>query len=587
MHYRNIICIIAIKDQKVEESEFNHTKLKKCCIVGKKTLNKEGELNMCKINSLHKEVGVLLTDIEGVIVNFDDNIEDIFNHSLLNDVNKILPNNSILNSVQEHKINRKIYGDLIYFEIPVHSHCAVIVIKISSFHNDVENQAENLDVLMQISGELVSIVDKDGIFLDVNQAYLDIMDMDKKELIGKSVFKLQDKGVFDYSSSAQVIQENKKVISTQTTSSGKRLIIQGIPIFNRENKLKKVINVAKNITEKEILKQKLKEAQSLSKQYFLELKNRINIKPLLKTKNMKNIYDLAYRVADVDATVLILGESGVGKGILAKDIHEYGSRNKEPFIQVNCGAIPESLIESELFGYSAGTFTGASKKGKKGMITAANNGTLFLDEIGELPLDLQVKLLQVIQEKKVTPLGQSAPIDVNVRFIAATNKNLKAMVEAGEFRKDLYYRLNVIPINIPPLRERKEEIPFFIRFFLNEMNNKYQQEKELDYQVMNLLTEFYWEGNIRELQNLIERLVVTSDQDSITVEQLPLEFTNKNNTVNISSEIMTLKEQLQLHEKEIIKNTLKSSRTMKEAGLKLGVDVSTISRKIKFHQISF
>lgn len=532
-----------------------------------------------------KNMGVILADAKGTIINFDDNSKYILKMEALNNINKIFPNHSVPISIQQQEINKKTYGDLVFLEIPIDRHCVIIVIKLSSFHNEMEEQVENLETLMQISGELISIVDQDGLFLDVNQAYLDIMGMKKEELVGKSVFNLQTKGVFDHSSSAQVIQKRKKVISTQTTKSGKRLIIQSIPIFDQKNKLKKVINVAKNVTEKEILKQKLKEAQSLSNQYFLELKNRINIKPLIKTRSMKNVYDLAYRVADVDATVLILGESGVGKGILAKDIHEFGKRNEGPFIQVNCGAIPESLIESELFGYSEGTFTGASKKGKKGMITTADNGTLFLDEIGELPLDLQVKLLQVIQDKKVTPLGQSTPIDVNVRFIAATNKDLKAMVEAGQFRKDLYYRLNVIPIKIPPLKERKEEIPFFINYFLNEMNNKYQQEKEIDYQVINLLTEHHWEGNIRELQNLIERLVVISDQNIIMVEQLPLEFINKQTLDDFTE--MTLKEQLLLYEKEIIKNTLISCKTMKEASLKLGVDLSTISRKIKFHKINF
>lgn len=446
---------------------------------------------------------------------------------------------------------------------------------------------QDLQALMTLSGELVSIIDNKGKFINVNDAYLELMNLKENEVIGKSVYNFQSEGMYNISSAATALREEKINTITQTTKNGKRLIVRSYPIINKEGEVERIINIAKDITEKENLLESLKETRNLVNYYQSELTRATSEvkRKFVKSKSLEDIYELIYRVSDSEATVLLLGESGTGKSVLAEEIHSFSSRKNSPFVHINCGAIPESLIESELFGYAKGTFTGALQEGKRGLIAAADKGTLFLDEIGELPLNLQVKILQVLQEKKVTPLGEVKPQKIDVRFIAATNMDLKDMVNKGSFRKDLYYRLNVVPILIPPLRKRKEEIPFFVDFFLREFNKKYNQFKTIDVDVMEKLTNHYWEGNIRELQNTIERLVITIPGDCIQLKHLSGELVN--NDILKYKKGSTLKETMEEFEKSILHTTLQSSRTMKEASEKLGINISTVSRKAKKYNLNF
>ena len=245
------------------------------------------------------------------------------------------------------------------------------------------------------------------------------------------------------------------------------------------------------------------------------------------------------KVCEVDTNVLITGDSGVGKNVIARLIHQHSARAKGPLIEINCGAIPESLIESELFGYEKGAFTGALHSGKTGQIELANDGTLFLDEIGELPLSMQVKLLKVIQERKIVKVGGTRQIPVNFRLISATNKNLQEEIKIGNFREDLYYRLSVIPIHIPPLKERPDDLLPLIMHFLDKANEKYQRDKTFSSSAIDALMNYDWPGNIRELQNLIERLVLTVDDDCIDIDSLP-EHINLTPSINSAKEL-TLK----------------------------------------------
>ena len=251
---------------------------------------------------------------------------------------------------------------------------------------------------------------------------------------------------------------------------------------------------------------------------------------LLETHNpkMQEIYKLAKKVSSSSSTVLILGESGTGKEVLAKYIH-FCSKREGPFIAINCAAIPEDLLEAELFGYEKGAFTGAVKS-KPGKFELAHKGTLFLDEIGDLSLKLQAKLLRVLQEKQVERLGGNNPIKVEVRIIAATNKDLEKEVKEGRFREDLFFRLNVIPIKLPPLRERKEDIPLLAQFFLKKICQREGiEEKRLSPEALKILTEYSWPGNIRELENFIERLVILTEGEVIEVEDLSLEVLHLKN----------------------------------------------------------
>ncbi len=241
------------------------------------------------------------------------------------------------------------------------------------------------------------------------------------------------------------------------------------------------------------------------------------------SKKFKNVLDLAEQLAAVDSTVLIQGESGTGKEILARAIHYNSRRKNQPFVVVNCGAIPLDLIESELFGYKKGAFTGAVAD-KKGKFEIADSGTVFLDEVGDLPLSMQVKLLRVLQEREIDIVGDPRPYPVNVRILAATNRNLQQLMQDGSFREDLYYRLSVVPLHLPPLRERREDIPLLAHHFLEKLERKFNKEVSLDESVIETLKAHSWPGNVRELENIIERMVVFNKGETLKVEDLPLEL---------------------------------------------------------------
>jgi len=299
---------------------------------------------------------------------------------------------------------------------------------------------------------------------------------------------------------------------------------------------------------------------------------------------MGRVLQLAAKVAPVNTTVLILGESGVGKEVVARFIHRTSPRRDGPFVNINCGAIPATLLESELFGYESGAFTGARREGKPGMIEVASGGTLFLDEISELPTDLQVKLLQVIQERKLVRVGGVKPLDVDIRIIAATNRDLAAMVARGEFRADLFYRLNVVPITIPPLRERPDDVIPLIYHFLDRYNRTHGYRKTISEEAREILTRYSWPGNVRELENLIERLVVTVEGDEIGGGDLPqqiLEEGEEHRPRVVVGGIMPLREAIEEVERQIIERALAEKRSTYSIASLLGVNQSTVVRKIK------
>ena len=308
---------------------------------------------------------------------------------------------------------------------------------------------------------------------------------------------------------------------------------------------------------------------------------------LLESPQMQDIYSHVSKVAKNDTSVLITGESGTGKEIIAKQIHDLSSYSNGPFITVNCGAIPESLMESELFGYTKGAFTGADPKGKIGFFEKANNGTIFLDEIGEMPLQIQVKILRVLQDKKITPIGSRTEKQINVRIIAATNKNLEEEVEKRNFRQDLFYRLSVFPIDIPPLRERKKDIKTLVEFFIKKYYISFQKEqKEISTDVYQHFLEYSWPGNIRELKNTIEYCMnmIEENEKTIDLKHLPPKFLGNKEK---DEKIKTLKEL----EKEAISKLLKiygnSSEAKKIIAKSLGVGIATLYRKFSSYNLYY
>ena len=293
------------------------------------------------------------------------------------------------------------------------------------------------------------------------------------------------------------------------------------------------------------------------------------------------------KVAQVDSTVLIQGETGVGKGFFARLIHRASPRNEGPFIRVDCGAIPETLIESELFGYEKGAFTGARTEGKPGLFELAEGGTLFLDEIGDLPLTVQVKLLRFLEENRIMRVGGTFIREIDARVIAATHRNLEEMVKKGEFRKDLFFRLNVVPIHIPPLRERIEDIPPLINFFLNDLNHKHSTEKIILPRAIDCLCQYSFSGNIRELSNLVERVVVLTQAQDIHMEDLPshVRHPDTNAAVWPGNDDSNLSNAVARTEKEIIFRALRTCGTQRKAARILGIDQSTLARKAKRYGI--
>ena len=304
---------------------------------------------------------------------------------------------------------------------------------------------------------------------------------------------------------------------------------------------------------------------------------------------MISVKDLVCKVADFDSNVLITGESGVGKGVVARAIHSSSKRAKKPFIAVNCCAIPANLIESEFFGYDAGAFTGASREGKKGLVELADGGTLFLDEIAEMPGSLQAKLLAFLQDKKFMRVGGNEEKSVDLRVISATNKDLRELLESGKLREDLYYRLNVVPISIPPLRARQADIRPLLENKLAQLNKQFDTHKVLKPEIIQILCNHHWPGNVRELENVLERMVVTSGSSEIDISCLPEYVYQENISTKkpvVVSEICSIKTAITEVEKQLLEKARYRFKTTTKMAEVLGVNQSTVVRKMQRHCIS-
>lgn len=458
---------------------------------------------------------------------------------------------------------------------------------------DLESVSGELEKTQEIKEELHTVIqssfdgimesDAKGKVLILNDAYVRITGITREELIGKNEVDLVRDGYYDRSVSLMVIEKGTPVTIEQKLKTGKKLLVTGNPVFNERGELIRIIINARDLTELEQLRQDMEQAQELSRHYQEELRKiRISEESnfVAESQQSKDIVDLIMRVSQVDTTVLIQGESGVGKEIVAQELHKQSPRCNQPFIKINCAAIPESLLESELFGYDPGAFTGANKHGKMGIYELANKGSLFLDEVGEIPLHIQVKLLRVLQEGEFTRVGGSKPIKVDVRVIAATNRDLAQMVLDGTFREDLYYRLNVIPIYVPPLRERKEEIAPLVRHFLYMFNEKYGFNKTITASALGILMEYSWPGNIRELRNVIERAIVTSANSVIEdISFLNVEQPDKNVKINSNYAPINLKQEVEEYEKQIIRKYIDKYGSLRKAARYLGSSQTTIWRK--------
>lgn len=450
----------------------------------------------------------------------------------------------------------------------------------------VKNLSIDLKAVLATYEETI-VVSPTGEILRVSDNYIDgFWWTDPRTLVGENIFEFEKEGKLNLSVTRLVLRKKEQVSILQHSKNGKSVMAIGNPVFNKKGEIHRVVIYSKDMTETVQLKSELSKTKQLTKEYkkqleTLQSKGDAKKKLVYSSYKMERVMLSIQKIAEFDSTVMITGESGVGKELIAQAIHASGRRADKPFLALNCGAIPENLLESELFGYVEGAFTGASDKGKVGFFQKADKGILFLDEISELPQGLQVKLLRVLQEKEVTPIGGTQPIPVDVQIITATNKDLKKMVTQNKFREDLFYRINVIPIIVPPLRERVGDISLLAYHFINELNKKYNKDYHLSPDALRLLETYSWPGNVRELQNLIERFVVFADEDIITAEFISpfLNFGKQTKGQVVVTDLLPLKEAQEILETQLISLALDRFKTATKAAEALGVSQSTISRK--------
>lgn len=527
------------------------------------------------------------------------------------DIMQVFPNSGLMEiletgcskPVQKIELNRRTF---ISNRTPIKKRGRIIgAVAVLQDISELESISRELEIVKELNREMDAIINSSydglyltngqGITLKVNEAFENLTGVDSHELLGRNVEDLvKERGIVSESVSALVLKYKKPLTIMQKTMSGRLALTTGTPVFDRKGNIFRVVSNVREITELMLLKQQLEQAQGLSKHYeselrALQMQYSGSEKLIASSRKMRDLLDTVIRLAQVDSTVLITGESGTGKELIAETIHNHSMRKSQPFIKINCGAISHNLLETELFGYDDGAFTGAKKGGKAGYFELAKGGTLLLDEVSELPYNLQVNLLRVLQSKELIRVGGEKTIPVDVRIIAATNRDILGMVERNEFRKDLYYRLNVVPVEVPPLRDRKEEIPVLAAHFVQLYNKKYKMEKELSTRVIDILMEYDWPGNVRELENIIERLVVTIPGNIISREDLPLHLQNntleKHPRVSVAG-IMPLREAVEVVEKQILEHAYARYNATREVARQLGVDPSTILRKAAKYGIS-
>jgi transcriptional regulator with PAS, ATPase and Fis domain len=443
--------------------------------------------------------------------------------------------------------------------------------------------AELLEAMVEASEDRLMLVSAEGLVLDLNFG-----SVFGKEIIGRHVQELQQAGYFDRSVALEVIRKKASVTMVQTARNGTKLLVTGKPVFGEDGALRFVVLTARDITELNRALSALEESRKLSERYKTELRL-IEMRDLearnivMRSPQMRAVYELAVRSASVGLPVLLLGETGTGKGLFAKLIHQNSARSAGPFLEVNCGAIPDGLMEAELFGYARGAFTGADPRGKIGLIELTQGGTLLLNEIGDLPPALQVKLLRFLEDGEIQPVGAVKPRWPDVRIIAATNRNLDEMIIHGRFRRDLFYRLNVLTIQIPPLRQHRDDIPWLIDMMLSQLESKLQRRPQISTAALNVIAQYTFPGNVRELWNLIERLVVLTGTDMIDVSHLPAEVSTDRHAAAARATPRggTFRQAMRDAEATIVREAIERYGSQTQAARHLGLGQASISRKLK------
>lgn len=531
--------------------------------------------------SVFKSIGLIITDRNLQIQEINDiakkhyslkQIEELVNNHC--GETAYFCNRSMVSEVEVNKI-----GSNYFFLLQPKKEIAHLCqrFKNSSLDGDVEH-------VLNSAFDGIAITDADGFVLYQNPTFEQLTGIKVNDLIGKNVKELISAEIVDQSITIKILKEKKPAsIIQRYLNTGKKVLITGVPIKDKSGRIKKIVINTRDLTMLNNLEKEIKNIKNEERTLKIDPKYIL----VANDSKMKTVIERALRVAQFDSTVLIQGESGSGKEGVVNLIHEFSNRKNKQLVKINCGAIPEQLLESELFGYNSGAFSGASLEGKPGLLEIATGGTIFLDEIGEMPLHLQVKLLRVLQEFEFTRIGGIKPIKVDVRVITATNRDLEEMVAKGQFREDLYYRLNTIPIYVPPLRERKEDIIPLIYHFLNEIENRYKIDRVFSQEAIACLQDYSWPGNVRELRNLVERVSLMVNKTIIDIRDIQQEVnyfqTNENHSIKEfkekSREFKQLKTQMEEFEKEILHHALSQFSSIRKAAIALGIDQSTLVRK--------
>ncbi len=451
---------------------------------------------------------------------------------------------------------------------------------------------KQLQAIFDSSSDGIWVTDGDGVIIDMNAASEKLNGVSAQDMMGRSVKYIVTEGLVDQSVTVEVMQHKRTISLIQNVPrTSKQLLVTGTPVFDRDGAISLVVVNERDITELNMLKAGLENARRDKRRVQDELDGLVMLELekkeiVAESESMRRVLTAALKLAKLDApTILVLGESGVGKGLLAKFIHKNSPRRDKPFMAINCAALPENLFEAELFGYERGAFTGAREEGRTGLLTLAETGTLFLDEIGELSQSVQAKLLKCLEDREFMPLGGASRQTMNCTVIAATNRDLDALVRKRQFRKDFYYRLNTFTLRIPPLRERADDLTALVRTFVQQLNNTYGTKRYITSRSMDLLQSHSFPGNVRELEGLLRQGVVMAEEDNMDsyIEQRLLALTGGGMEPGRPE---TLPAALDSVERAMLLKARAVCVTTREMAAMLGVSQPTIVRKLQKHRLS-